>query len=47
MGPRNFAMSCKAHDQSSEATRYGNDLNTWIRGWNIGLESTRIQIKTC
>ena len=38
MGKRNFAMSAKGDNQTSEATRFGNDLTVWVRGWEHGIE---------
>lgn len=38
MGKKNFAMSASASDQVTAATRYGNDLAVWVRGWDHGIE---------
>ena len=38
MGKRNFAVSAKGDQQTTEMSRYGNDLNVWVRGWERGIE---------
>lgn len=38
MGKRNFAMTCSADVQKTEASKFGNNLSVWVRGWGVGLE---------
>jgi hypothetical protein len=38
MGKRRFAATISSSQHATTTSKYGNDLNAWIRGWDFGIE---------
>lgn len=38
MGKRPFAATLDVAEQRTTASKYGNNIEAWIRGWDFGVE---------
>jgi len=44
MGKRRFAGTLRSDSHKTDTSKYGSDLDVWIRGWDYGIEVIARQV---